>query len=472
MVERLDTALLRELLAVWRVKKERNELRTAYYEGKQVFTNFGIAIPPQLDRAFVPLMWIAKGVHAMTDRSEFEGFVSHAGPDDPFGVAGIVADNDFETEFPQAVVSSAVHACSFLTASLGDVQSGEPPVLVMPVAADSSAALWDVRRRAVRAFLAINAVSPAGEPTVMTVYTPEARHIVTAVNGGLRVDSRANPLGEVSVSPLRLKPELGRPFGHSRISRAAMAFTDSATRTLLRAELGAELYSSDSYWLFGADVTQFIGDDKWSALMGRIKALDVEYGDDKPDLHHFTGSSPQPHIELLRMFASQFADDQGLEVRFADASNPSSADAIYAAKEELIMDTRAANRTWGAGAVKAMQYAVRLRDGLDETPEELKTLRAQFTDPAIVSPSARADAFSKLAASIDGFGNSEVGLEFAGLSQEQIRRFAAEKRHAEAGSRVAALVEAARGMRAVNGNDGASRGVPVSEPSVDGAGAA
>lgn len=463
--------LLRSLVDVWIKKRRRNLLRTTYYEGKQAFKNFGISIPPALESAFTPLMWISKAVHAMTDRSQFEGFVSQAGGDDPHGVAGIVADNDFEVEFPQAIVSSAVHACSFLTTSRGDTLSGEPDVLVIPRAADLSAGLWDNRRRAVSGFLSIVDVNEDSEPVEMNLYTPFGVHVIRRSRGGVwGVDSRPNPLREVGVAPLRLKPELSRPFGHSRITRAAMGFTDSGTRTLLRAEAGAEFYGADSFWLFGADVTQFVGDDRWSALMGRIKALEVEDGEEKPDLHHFSGSSPEPHISLLRMFASQFADEMGLEVKFADASNPSSADAIYAAKEELIMDTRAANRTWGMGAVKVMQHAVRLRDGLDAVPDELKTLRAQFTDPAIVSPSARADAFSKLASSIPGFGESDVGLEFAGLSQEQIRRFEAEKRRAQAGSRLTALRDAVRGMRAADGDDGAVGGVSDGESGAGGVG--
>lgn len=472
-VDESDRDLLGSLIDTWQRKRRRNLLRTAYFEGKQAFRNFGISVPPQLENAFTPLMWIAKGVHSMTDRSQFEGFVSQAGGDDPYGVAEIVADNDFEVEFPQAVVSSAVHACSFLTVSHGDVAAGEPDVLVIPRAADASAGIWDNRRRAVAGFLSVVGTDEFSEPTEMIFYTPFTVYVISRTKTGWAVDARANPLGEVGVSPLRLKPELNRPFGHSRITRSAMGIVDSATRTLLRAEVSAEFYSADSFWLFGADVTKFVGDDKWSALMGRIKALDVNQDEDgKVNLHHIKGSSPQPHIELLRMFASQFADDQGLEVKFADASNPSSADAIYAAKEELIMETRAANRTWGMGAVKAMQYAVRLREGLGETPSELKSLRAQFTDPAIVSPSARADAFSKLAASIDGFGNSEVGLEFAGLSQEQIRRFATERRRAEAGSRISALVEAARGMRSDVGDSGAGGGIPGGDSNAGGFGEA
>jgi len=142
------------------------------------------------------------------------------------------------------------------------------------------------------------------------------------------------------------------------------------------------------------------------------------------------------------MWANLFADDQDLEVKFADSSNPSSADAIFAAKETLITTTRDANAMWGYGATQAMHLAVRLRDGLDSTPDQLRSLSAQFTDPAIVSPSARADAFSKLASSIEGFGSSEVGMEYAGLTREQVVRFQGDRRRLTAGSRLDALAAA------------------------------
>ena len=284
------------------------------------------------------------------------------------------------------------------------------------------------------------------------------------------MDVRRNPLGEVAVAPLVHKYELKRPFGHSRITRAAMGFADSALRTIVRAEVSSEFYSAPEYYLFGADVQRFVGDDRWSALMGRIKALDVEQGDDKPSIERFTGASPQPHTDQLRMWASLFADDQDLEVKFADAANPSSADAIFAAKEDLITKTREANTSWGFGAVKAMQLAVRLRDGLDATPAELRSLSAQFTDPAIVSPSARADAFSKLAAAIPGFADSTVGLESAGLTREQIIRLEADRRRSAGASRIAQIVQDAKAQvqGVAGGNVGAGADVQGGQPSAGG----
>jgi len=434
-----DAALLAELLQVWESKRGRNLVRSVYYDGKAALKDFGISLPPKMQSIEAALGWVAKGVHAVTDRSKFEGFVSTDGTEDPFDLSGILWDNRFLVEFPAAAVSSAVHGCSFLTVSQGDTSAGEPDVLVLPRAADSSAAIWDRRKRALRGFLSVVEADASGQIGQMIMHTPEKVVTLTRGQRSWRADVRRNPLGVVSVAPLVHKYELNRPLGHSRITRAAMGYADSGLRTIVRAEVSSEFYSAPEYFLFGADVSSFIGNDKWAAVMGRIKAMDVEDGEDKPDLHRFTGASPQPHTDQLRMWASLFADDQDLEVKFADASNPSSADAIFAAKETLITTTRDANAMWGYGAVQAVNLAVRLRDGLDSTPDEMRSLSAQFTDPAIVSPSARADAFSKLATGIEGFGASEVGMEYAGLSREQIVRFTADRRRATAGARLQSL---------------------------------
>jgi hypothetical protein len=432
-----DEDLFKTLYATWAQKRRRNMLRTVYFEGKNALKDFGIAVPPQMQKAFTPLQWISKGVNALTGRSQFDGFVSGVGSEDTFGLAQIIDENDFVAEFQLAKKSSAIHACSFLTVSSGDVQSGEPEVLILPRAADSAGALWDKRRRAISGFLSVVEMDERG-PTEMVMYTWERAYLISKTSRGWSTSWVNHPLGEVPVSRLPFAPELNRPFGHSRITRTAMGLTDAGVRTLLRSEVSAEFYAADKYWLFGADVTKFVGDDKWSAVMGRMNAIDQEVGEEIR-VERFSGSSPQPHTEQLRMLKSQFADDQNLPESWADASNPSSADAIYAAKEDLIMETRDQNRVWGRGGVKAMQLGVRLRDNLDTVPDELRTLQAQFTDPAIVSPSARADAFSKLSTSIEGFGASEVGMEYAGLDRSQIVRLKAEQRRNQVGSLVQAL---------------------------------
>lgn len=467
-----DAAQFVRLVNVWNSRLQSNLTRSVYYDGEAALQDFGISLPPQMRNVAAALGWVGKGVRAVTDRSRFEGLVSADGSTDPFELEQVLVDNDFRSEYAQAKVSSAVHGCSFLVVTL----DADRRPLIHPVAADAGAALWDTRRRTLSAFLQVADVDDMGQATVLTMYTPEKAVTIRRVEGRPVVESVvANPLGVVTAVPLPYAPELRRPLGHSRITRAAMYYSDAALRAIVRAEVSSEFYSAPEYWLFGADVSSFVGNDRWTAVMGRIKAMDTESGEpaDTPTLHRFTGASPQPHTDQLRMWANLFADDQDLEVKFADSSNPSSADAIFAAKETLITTTRDANEWWDPQAAKALRMGVMLREGWTEPTDELRRMSLRSTDPAIVSPSARADAFSKLAAAIPGFGESEVGMEFAGLPREQIVRFQAERQRQVAGSRLTALVQAAQGLRAVSGGDnGGGAGVPGGDTVAGTAGAA
>src|SRR5699024_3263243 len=136
--------------------------------------------------------------------------------------------------------------------------------------------------------------------------------------------------------------------------------------------------------------------------------------------------------------------------------NPSSAEAMYAAKEDLITDAIRATSTWGRSLVKAMQLAVMLRDGLDSVPAGMKDMRAQFTDPSMSSPAAQADAFVKPAQVILWFGESEVGLEMVGISRAQIIRFKAEAKRVGAENLFAAL-SANESSEVERGDDGGSK---------------
>ena len=462
-----DAALFVQCASKWDSRRESNATRSIYFDGEAALKDFGISLPPQMRSISAALGWHGKGVRAVTDRSRFEGVVSASGSEDPFEMEQILADNQFRSEYPQAKVSSAVHGCSFLTVSM---DSGQP--MIHAVSADTGAGIWDTKRRLLKAFLEIVEIDEQKRPSLMVLYTPE-RAITVAIDQGkpVVVDVVRNPLGRVTVFALPYNPELRRPLGHSRISRASMYFADAALRTIVRAEVSAEFYSAPEYFLFGADVSGFAGDDKWTALMGRIKAWDYDSvaGEAAPTLHRFNGASPQPHTDQLRMWQALFADDQDLEVTFADSSNPSSADAIFAAKESLITVTEDANGRWDAAAVQALQTAVMLRDDIRELTPELRQLSIRSTDPRIVSPTGRADAYTKISSVDPVFATSRVGRSYAGLTQTQILELEAADRKASSESRLALLAEAAKGLRDGNGVSGG--GVSAGESGSDTAGA-
>ena len=96
-------------------------------------------------------------------------------------------------------------------------------------------------------------------------------------------------------------------------------------------------------------------------------------------------------------------------------------------------------------------------------------MSAQYTDPALTSPTAKADAFTKLASAIPGFSETEVGLEMAGLTREQIIRFQAERRTSMISSLVERIAASRGGAEEVPGGDA---GVGDSVASDDGGGVA
>lgn len=456
-----DAGLFVQCVDLWGSRRAANAERSVYFDGEAALKDFGISLPPQMRSISAALGWHGKGVRAVTDRSRFEGVVSADGSADPFELEQVLVENQFRSEYPQAKVSSAVHGCAFLTVSL---DAGRP--MVHAVSADSGAGLWDTKRRELKAFLEIVEFDDLKRPSLMVLYTREKAVTVRVDAGRVVVDSVVrNPLGRVTAFALPYNPELRRPLGHSRITRASMYFADAAMRTIVRAEVSAEFYSAPEYWLFGADVSGFAGGDKWSAIMGRIKAWDVDEvgGESAPTLHRFNGASPQPHTDQLRMWQQLFAEDQDLDVRQADGANPSSADAIFAAKESLITVTEDANARWDSGAVQALQAAVMLRDGLTELTPELRGLSIRSTDPRIVSPSARADAYTKISAVDATFATSRVGRAYAGLTQSQILELEAAEKKAAASDRLTLLAEAARNLRGANGDSGSGGGVSAGD---------
>lgn len=417
--------VLKKLLEVYEAKQPRNVLRQIYFEGKNAFVDLGIAIPPEILSKIGPVMgWVETGVRALTDRSVLEGFVSLDGSDDPFGIDEIVADSKFLQFFPGATLSSAIHSCAFMRV---DSMSGE--VRVRPHLADMSAAIWDSERFEIGAYLAV-LEQRDGRPVEMAMYLHEkVVHIEVLPSGRISVERFANPLGRVSVARLPHKPTLKRPFGHSRISRPAMYFTDSALRTIVRSEVQGEGFAGPQYWLMGADAKAFAGNNRFKAVMGRVFGLTEDPDTQEvPDVKRFEGASPDAHVSHLRMWATLFSGDQRIPVSSLGVvqDNPSSAQAIYAATGDLLMDTANANKAWGDGAVDAIGMAVEMRDG--SKPEGWDSVSSVFTPAATVSPTDKAVAFGQLAPHIPGLAESDVGLEFAGFSREQIIRLKADLR--------------------------------------------
>lgn len=438
-----DQAELDALVAQWRAKRPRNNLRSGMYDMKNATRHLMSSnAPTEVKQRRYVLGWSAMAVDKLNRRCNIDGFYDPNGHDlDALGLPELEKLNRLRSELSQAGISSLIHAVSWLVTVFGE--DGEPDVLVLPRDATNATGIWDTRRRALRSFLSITGADDNGEPTEMTMYLDGRNGLMVKDAGRWTVEWRDHDYG-IPVDPLRYKPRLGRPFGSSRLNRTVMSLHEQAIGVMIRADVNGIAYSLPRYALLGATEQAFQNADgspkpTWQAAWDAIWAI----GDDedlvaqgnshaRADIKQFHGQSPEPQNAHLRMLAQMFSGETGIplgELGLIGDANPTSAEALSVAKDDLIAEAEQTMDTWTPDISATVTRAVRMLNRGD-VPPDLEILPVA-RNPMHVSRAAAADAGSKVIDKFPWLAETEVGLELSGLTPSQIKRAVAEKRKAE-----------------------------------------
>lgn len=432
---------LDELVAQWRAKRPRNNIRTAFYDMKNSSRDLMSAqIPDVIRKRKFVLGWSATAVDKLNRRCNLDSFYDVGGADlNSLGLGDYIQQNRLTSELSQAGVSSLIHAVSWLVTTQGDTEAGEPQVLTIARDATVATGMWDVRRRAIRSFLSITELDTDGEPTAMNLYLPNLNLILDKSTGVWTVSRKPHIYG-VPVDPMRYKPRLGRPFGSSRISRDVMSYHVQALATMIRADVNGEAYSLPRYVLLGATEQSFQNADgspkaAWQAAWDAVWAVgddaDVDGALARADVKQFTGSSPEPQNAHLRMLAQMFSGATGIpigELGLIGDANPTSAEALQVSRDDLIAEAERTTDDWTPDVSAAVTRGLTMLNK-GSLPDNLD-LRPVWRNPMHVSRAAAADAGTKVIEKFPWLAETEVGLELSGLSPDQIRRALAEKQKA------------------------------------------
>ena len=439
---------LGELSMLLAAKSTRNAVRRRYYEYRNQLRDLGISIPPSMRNVETVVGWPAKAVDSLSSRTVLDGFTTPGIDSDALGLDALWDENHMDVEAPQAHTSCLVHSVAFLAVTAGDVDAGDPEVIITARSAEFATGIWDRRRRGLTSALSVISVDAEGDPDYMVMYVPNVAIMMRREGSTWDLRESRHDFG-VPVEPLVFKPALDRPFGQSRISRAVMSLTDSAVRTLLRSEVSAEFYSAPQRYILGADEDMFTDEDgnpipAWQAVLGRILAIGRDEDGQVPTVGQFAQQTMQPHFEQLRGLAALFASETSLPLNALGIvqDNPSSAEAIFAAKEDLVIESQQWARSLSPAWSRTVRTALAMTDNSPAAVAEYAKLRPRWINPATPSVVSASDAMVKQISAMPWIGESTVALEELGYDQDQIERLLADKRRAAGIAGIGALIAA------------------------------
>lgn len=423
-------ATLNTLVNTWQARYPGNARRQSYLDCKVFVESLNIALPREIARDLhIVSTWPEKAVFSLTSRCHWDGVVAPDGSEDPYGLSSILEENRFATEIGQAIASAATHGVAFLATLPGDVSAGDPPVLVLPYSAMTAAALWDRRRRGISAGLLINDVDYLGRPTELILLTPQVMVSMAPLGsqGWFVTDHVEHRLGRTPMEALVYRGNLDRPLGRSRLTDGVLSIVDRAVRASMRMDLSSELFTAPGLLLRGVDEVTF---DKikrsWSWQLGSVKGLSRDEDGDIPEVDTLPQQSMQPYTDQLRELAQELAGALSLPVSSLGIvqDNPSSADAIYAAREELVTEASDFNDANSYALNRVYRNILMLRDGW--LPDDAARISTHWRNPARPSIVSQSDAMIKQIQAIPELGRTDVALEELGYTRQQIARIRAQ----------------------------------------------
>ena len=389
--------------------KIRVDLRYKQYAMKHIDRSKGITIPTQLSQQYRAVIgWCAKGVDALADRLVFKGFSN-----DEFNVMEIFEENNPDIFFDSAVLSALIASCDFVYISKGD----DDEVRLQVIEANNASGEIIPNTGLLSEGYAVLERDDNGNAAVEAHFLSDRTDYYYADKA--KNFSVPHNVGHPLLVPIIHRADPERPFGRSRITRSGMYWQSNAKRTLERADVTAEFYSFPQKYVTG------LSDDAepmetWKATVSSMLQFTKDESGDKPTLGQFTTPSMSPFTEQLRTAAAGFAGESGLtmdDLGFV-SDNPSSAEAIKASHETLLVAGKKAQRSIGSGLLNVAYIAACLRD-------DYPYFRYQFTkmvpkwaplfeaDASMLS--SIGDGAIKLNQAVEGFINKETLEDFTGI---------------------------------------------------------
>ena len=434
-----DAALkFQKLLNVYNSHWFKNKYKDRYYEGKISLNevNLGIALPENLGKLEIGCSWGAKTVDVLAARSMFDGFVGTNG-DDVDTLDDITLNNNLIAEYQKACRDELKYGCTFATLS-ADKEIGCKIRFHSP---QSAAAIWDGEKGRIGYGFAVIDSMPDNDditwtPSLINLYTDDAIWVISRKETIWTAEEYRHKMGRPLMEALVWNATSNKPFGRSRIKEPIRRLIQGYVRTIANATIGLEFATSPQKYLLGVTDEQYdvVINQKFKQYVGSIIAstTNPETGE-KPSFGQLPQGNISPHVEMIRVLATQFSAASGLTVTdtgVVSEANPTSADAVLAQSQTLVAMAEQLNTVNGDSLrnIAWMALAIAKNSTIDGLTDEDKDVVAHFKNPSMPSVAATADAAIKIASARQAFANTDTFLEMIGFDKADIRRIKAQER--------------------------------------------
>lgn len=392
-----------------KLKQPRVSLRYKYYEMKNGIKELSGIIPPEFKQLSEVLGWCAKAVDSLADRLVPDRFSN-----DEYHLNEIFTLNNSDILYDSSMLSALISSCSFIY--IGIDEDGYPKLQVID-GGNATGTIETVTNMLTEGYAVLER-DDYGRPILEAHFRP---YITDYYHNGKIVDSVGHKAPYALLVPIIYRPDAKRPFGYSRISRSCMGIVQSALRTLRRSEICSEFYAFPQKYILGlSDSAEF---NKVYATMSAFLAFGNDENGSKPTMGQFQSASLTPYSEQIKTLASLFAGETGLtldDLGFV-TSNPSSAEAIRSAHENLRLTARKAQRTFGAGFLNAGYLSACVRDNFDYRRKAFAGTKMEFLpvfEPDSTALASIGDAILKINQACPGFLGSKNIRLLTGLGSD------------------------------------------------------
>ena len=434
-----ERQLLDRLVAEYNYHRAKNDEKEKFYEGDIPLSevNLGIALPDGISKLSIGCSWGAKTVDVLAARSMFDGFVGESG-ESAEEMMRIVQANNLIAEYSKACRDELKYGCTFATLS-ADEQAGCRIRFHSP---RTAAALWDGERCGILCGMAIIDTAPADNeektwvPSIVNLYTDDAVWVLTRNGSHWSAEPHWHEMGRPLMEALTWNATSNKPFGRSRIKHPVRELIRGYVRTVANATIGLEFATTPQKYLLGITDKQYdtLINQKFKQYVGSVLlgTTNPETGE-KPTFGQLQQGNISPHVEMLRLLATQFSAATGLSVTdtgVVNDANPTSSDAILAQTQTLVGMAEQLNASNGNSLrnIALMSLAIAQDTTIAELPEEQADIVAHFRNPAMPSVAVTADAAIKIASARQAFAQTDTFLEMIGFSQADIRRIKTQER--------------------------------------------